>query len=233
MTSKKTTDLAVPAFTLVPYEPSDFLMPGEKLSPADLYRFKVPSGASGAFWELPDGQPSKAITAVILHASRTRTFWVTSIEDGGGDSPPDCSSNDAVFGHGLYGTMVGDDGVPVVSNANPSGKCESCPMAAYGSGKGDAQACREGVRMLLMLDGDPMPAVLNLPPGSLNSFKNYRMRILRPLGVNVQQTTTHITLMPAKSKTGIAYFEVHFELGDRLSDEATATVEGMRSMFPQ
>ena len=228
-------DLTVPAaqpFNLVPYEPDEYMLPGEKLSPRNLHTFKVPSGTSGPFFTMPDGTPAKTLSAVILHASRSRTYWVTSMEDGGGDNPPDCSSNDGIFGQGLYGTMMGEDGTPIVSNANPSGKCETCPMAQFGSGKGNAQACREGVRVLLLLDNDPLPAVLSVSPASIDAFFNYRMRVLRPLGIRPHETVTLISLVADKSKSGVAYFQVRFELGDKLDDASLAAVENMRAMFP-
>lgn len=219
-------------FAVTPYTGSDYLMPGEKLNIGDLYRFKTPSGTSGAFWQMPDGNPTKALTAVILHASRSRTYWVTSMEEGGGDSPPDCSSNDGINGDGLYGAMAGEDNTPVMSNANPSGKCETCPMAQYGSGRGDAQACREGVRLLLLLSNDPLPTMLNLPPSSLNSFRNYRLHVLQPLGIRPHTTTTVLTLVPAKSKGGVNYYEVHFDLGEALTPDQQAAVDGIRALFP-
>ena len=232
MTSKDKALTTATPFAVTTYTPSEYLLPGERLSLSDLYRFKVPSGTSGAFWQLPSGEPAKTLHAVILHASRSRTYWIKTIEDGGGDSPPDCSSNDAIHGDGLYGFMTNEQGEFIVSNANPTGECKTCPMAAFGSGKGEAQACREGVRMLLLLSNDPLPTVLNIPPASLGSFRNYRLHVLQPLSIQPYTTTTLISLLPTKSKSGgVAYYEVHFDLGEALTAPMQAAVDEIRGLF--
>jgi hypothetical protein len=189
---------------------------------------KVPA-AGGTFFELPDGNPAKQLHAVVMAFTVQRAFWNT--EFSGEGNPPDCSSVDNIHGIGLWGSQTAEDGTVTISNGNPGGKCATCPMAAFGSGKGNSQACRQITRMLLLLEGHPMPVILSVPPGSYDAFKTYRTTILRPLGIPPHRTTTRVSLVAAQSKTGIAYSQLHFELGGEVAPELQAQIDEARALL--
>ncbi len=97
---------------------------------SDLTRISFPSGKSTT-WVIPDIEAeggtieSKAINGIILMTQRTRQYWVTSYDDTGGGTPPDCSSEDGVTGRG-----------------NPSGDCNDCNFSQFDSTTG-RQECQE------------------------------------------------------------------------------------------
>lgn len=226
MAEKALTTTGSFALQLTGANDADYLAPGESLDITDLPRMKVPAGG-GLIWTLPSGEPAKTLNAVILAFHVTRAFWAGDYDGEG--VPPDCSSNDGIDGEGIYGRIVGEGGEVTMSNANPTGKCASCPMAAFGSGKGRAQACRVITRLLLLLENNPLPCVLNVPAGSYDAFKNYRTTVLRPLGIPPHATTTKISLVAAKSSTGIEYSQLRFDLGEPISEALVQQIVELRA----
>ena len=170
-----------------------------RLSLSDLPTVKVPAG--GALnWELPTGESTKTLEGVLVSYQETRAFW--NAEFSGGGSPPDCSSEDAVGGIGLFGKG---------SEANHTGECDGCPMAKWGSGKDNGQGCRLITRLFLLQEGSLVPTLVLLPPTGYKAARSYvRDRALLPPH-RMTAVLTKIGLTKAQSDGGIAYSTVLFD----------------------
>lgn len=208
----------VPAkdFAVLQEAPTDLMetiqtnMGDEEISPFDLDQVKVPSGGGSAF-EVPtlDGvEPQKELVGVIVYHKQARAYWSQGIEDGGGNTPPDCSSDDGKVGYG-----------------NPGGVCKTCPFAQFGSdSEGRGQACKQ-FRQIFLLPADAyLPMVVTVPPTSMKPVKNYLFR-LTSHRVPYYGVVTRIKLDKQKNATGIEYSQIQPELGERLGEEQ---VEAMR-----
>ena len=228
--SKALTTPAASSFALqlTSTDDSDYLAPGEKLSINDLPRIKVPAGG-GLIWTLPNGEPAKKLHAAIVAFHVNRAFW--NDEFSGENNPPDCSSHDGVNGVGLWGKDTAEDGTVTFAGGNPSGTCATCPMAVFGSGKGNAQACRQITSLLLVLEGEPTPVRLNVPAGSYQAFYRYRTQVLRPFGIPHYTVATDISLVAAKSSTKIDYAQMHFEMAEALDVGFVAQLMDFRKVF--
>jgi len=147
----------------------------DALGPNDLEQVKIPAGGATT-WELPSLEgpvAEKTLTGIILARRSTRRFWQESLDDADEASAPDCASDDAITGRGLYGPS---------STSNPSGSCKGCPMSQWGSGSEDGndrgpQACKENWLLYVLRPGSVLPTVLSLPPTSLKACKQYMVQL--------------------------------------------------------
>ena len=74
----------------------------EQITDRDLDRVTMPLGG-GLNWAIPtlDGEDSlKSLDGIIVHWSAPRAYWTSGMDEGGGSSPPDCSSSDGERGQG-------------------------------------------------------------------------------------------------------------------------------------
>lgn len=169
----------------------------EELNPvSDLEKIKTPSGGS-TLWEIPDMEEgvreAKELEGVIVHTKTVRLYWAESFDDSGGGTPPDCYSDDGVHG-------IGD----------PGGKCKDCPMSQWGSGpKGKGQACSQRRLLFVMLPDSILPALISVPPTSLQSARQYLVR-LAGRGMSAHSVFTKMTLTKDKNDGGISYSKINF-----------------------
>lgn len=140
-------------------------------SPTDLDRLTVPSGG-GTAWDIPDEDPERVVSGVVIHKQQTRSFWFKKRgEDGEEDGPPNCYSADGKVGVGVFGPG---------SDANPNGLCAECPMNVFGSsdtGSGNGKACKEQMQVFLLQPEMVLPIQVSLPPTSLKNWKKYMTRL--------------------------------------------------------
>jgi hypothetical protein len=150
----------------------------------------VPSGKAQKYrWEIPTLEGSEAvdeISGIIVFQKQTRAFWPQSIDDGGGNVPPSCSSPDAKFGFGKQWATREDP--------DPDGEprrvaCAQCPNAQFGSDGGRGQACKQTSQLFLLMETGFLPAVVQVPPTSLGAVKKY-MLALANAGVRYDQVVT-------------------------------------------
>lgn len=199
---------------------------GDALTERDLRRFVVPSGGGVAFnVETADGKTdvAKEIVAVIVSHQSRRSYWEKGIEDGGGNTPPDCSSPDGVHGVGKIADQYGKP-------------CAACPMAQFGTAKSKdgkparGQACSQKRALFLVTEGEILPSILNLPPTSLAAFKGYLAGLISARKP-ITGVVTKITLTKSKNAGGTEYAEASFEAIGTLDDEAIAKMTGFGAMF--
>ena len=181
---------------------------GDGLTARDLDRVKIPSGG-GAAWELPSlegGEVAKEFVGVVLLHKNARVFWKQGMEETGGNTPPDCASDDGEHG-------VGD----------PGGDCIKCPFAQFGSdirgGKG--QACKQLKQVFVIRPSNIIPLMLSLPPTSLGEAKKYFLRLAN-VGRHYSSVLTKFSLSKEKNGDGIEYSKVVMSKVADLSGEQTA-----------
>lgn len=191
---------------------------GQSIDEFDLTRLKVPSGG-GTAWEmetLTGTEHHTEISGIIVHHKRTRGFWPVSLDESDSSSPPSCSSPNAFIGYGKQWATKADpdpDGEPRRL------KCEECPNAQFGSGKGNGQACQEKAQIFLLRDESFLPIVMTLPAMSLSPIKKYLVA-LGSGGKHFSSIVTSFTLTKIGSG-GTAYSIVEPQLAAYLSpDEA-------------
>jgi len=176
---------------------------------------KVPSGGGMAF-DLPDEEVSKTIDCVIVNWHEMNLLWINQYD--GSKNPPDCVSNDGKEGEGY-----------------PGGNCKACGYNQF-SADGGGKSCKNIVRAYILVPGQIMPWVLNIPPSSLRAFHTYRKAMLlkaKPL----YMIRTQIGLEKQDSKGGIVYSGLTFKMVDVIdpsqkvaAKEYTGSVKGLARM---
>ena len=135
----------------------------DQITAQDLDRVTLPLGGA-TNWQIPtlEGEESlQYIDGIIVHHSTPRAYWETSLDEGEGSGPPDCSSEDSQVGVGT-----------------PGGDCFLCPFGQWGSAdKGAGKACKEK-RLLYILRADAiLPIVIQGPATSIGNIKKYMLRL--------------------------------------------------------
>lgn len=217
------------------------------ISEFDLDRVKVPAGGSTT-WAVPSlegEQEVKTIEGVIVFQRTVRSFWAQRMEESGGGSPPDCSSQDGLYGVGT--PKLGDIEHPDLSK-NPeirysvhgeeirSGRgfeCKYCPLAAFGSGANSrSQACKQSRLIFLIRAHSVLPLLIAAPPSSLRAVKQYMLR-LSGAGVPFYGAVTGFTLAKAKNADNIQYSEIVPSMVQRLGPEDTVKMRAVsRALAP-
>jgi hypothetical protein len=208
---------------------------GQEVSEFDLQRINVPSGKAQKYrFEIPTLEGSEAvdeISGIIVFQKQTRAFWPQSIDEGGGNVPPSCSSPDARHGFGKQWATATDP--------DPDGDprrvaCASCPNAQFGSDGGRGQACKQTSQLFLLMETGFLPAVVQVPPTSLNAVKKY-MLALANAGVRYDQVVTTLALEKRANAGGTEYAQIAPRLGGRLETEVAARAraygEALRPTF--
>lgn len=196
------------------------LAPGETLGVSNLPTIKIPSGG-GKNWEMPDGSAQAEIKGILVMRQPVRAYWSSAFTGGG--APPDCSSEDAVSGVGLFGKL---------SDGNPSGLCKECPMSKYGSGKDNGQGCRAITRLFLLTPEFAIPVMVTLPPTSFGPAQDFVV-LNAAQRKHVSSFETIIGLTQAQNKGGITYSVAMFKKGvDLAPEQAALTLKYAQEMAP-
>jgi hypothetical protein len=185
---------------------------GGQITEFDLQRAKVPTGGMTA-WVLPslDGEDEivNNIDGILVYHREPRAYWKQSIDEGGGNNPPDCSSTDGKVG-------VGD----------PGGDCATCPMAEWGSkdhGESRGQACKQMKLVFLLRPDSLLPMALFLPPTSIRPVRQYLLGLASE-GQHYSSAVTRLSLEKERSGDGIEYAKVKLTRLSTLGDAETRAV---------
>lgn len=185
----------------------------EELGPNDLDRIRVPSGGALA-WSIPDideGEKSaKTIEGVMLMYRTARAYWSVGMDEGGGNLPPDCSSQDGKHGGGT-----------------PGGICKDCPLNQFGSGKGRGKACKEMRLVFFLMPGSLLPSVVVMPPTSISSLKKYLGRLTNN-ALSYRRVVTSISLNGTQNKDGIKYAQAVFDVAKSGKDRLILDTESAK-----
>lgn len=192
-------------------------------------KVKIAPGGIGQF--LVGDTTEKSFIAVVAISQKIRGYWP---ETGTGNAPI-CSSPDG--SHGYFDSELSDDrftmaakarvphpGIIALSEKKPIPEaisCVSCPMNQWGSEhqrrEGKGKACKEMRRLLLLIDGYAMPAVLALPPTSIKAWDNYCSALAAKRGAYFA-VKTKFELDSAKAASGETYNLVKLGVSDRITD---------------
>jgi len=151
-------------------------------------RVKIAPGGIGQFL-VGEGETVKTFTAIVAISQKIRGYWPGS----GTGNAPLCSSPDGV--RGFFATDPDGDQIRDATTAKQphpairiydAGQpvpdifgCASCPLNQWGSehqrrgGEGRGKACKEMRRLLLLIDGWALPALMSLPPTSIRPWDAY------------------------------------------------------------
>lgn len=179
---------------------------GENISASQLRRILMPSGRNTSF-EIsdvtgPSYAPSMQVIVVYQHPHRA--WWEKGLDEGGGSTPPDCSSPDAVTGF-IHPESVTQD-------QECGGECDSCPKAKFGSASdGRRQACKLMRRLFIMPKGAVIPSILDLPPTSLQNYRDF-MTAMTNKALPYHAAILEIGLEKSQSKGKVDYSKATFKL---------------------
>lgn len=188
------------------------------LTPQDLERIKIPSGGQLA-WEVPGLEGPeylKSFEAVILWQNTSRVYWKSGLEEGNGNTPPDCNSRDGVTGVGA-----------------PGGLCAACPLNQFDTGKnGKGKACKEQKPLFIFRPTDAIPLVIPIPPSSLKEVKKYMIK-LAAQQKGYWQVVTRFELVAASNAQGIKYAQAKLTFaGDLPADQVASFTALRQQMIP-
>lgn len=179
-----------------------------------LTRITVPA-AGGRYFSFSDDTgdmpPVNAFECVILSAEFHKAYWEKGFGEGG-DKAPSCRSDDGISGWDL-------DGLEHV--------CKTCPRNRMGSRDGGrGKACRDSVRLMVMLEGEAMPAEVKVPTMSKDNYIKYVAGVLVPKGLQPWQVTTKLSIMKATNANGVDYSQIMFNCTGRVNDEEIKALMG-------
>lgn len=216
----KTEDVAVAPFALSEMRAiyTEILAAQEEVGGTILYRAKIPSGGAKAF-EIVTGNDDtdtsvQKLVGVVIHSQKCNARFD---EDTRG-LPPVCASPDGVIGI--------EGGVEHV--------CADCPFNRFGTAKngtGTGKACKNMIRLYMMVEGSPIPIVLSLPPTSIEGWRNYRLGVLGPRQLKPYEVVTELSLTVKSNRAGDQYAIVKPRLIGRLSDADKANAAFFASGF--
>lgn len=177
-------------------------------------RIKIPAGG-GLAYEVPSDNPDnpdmvKEFKAVILYHHPVHAYYKEKYT--GGNTPPDCASNDGQTGLEMETGEVKN--------------CSECPFNKFGSGESGGKACKQKRRLYILRPDEALPVILSIPTCSLNDFSKYITRLLSR-GNRSNSVVTKFSLKKAQNVGGISYSQVVLAVDRKLTPEEAAIVENL------
>lgn len=214
----KTEAVAVAPFALSEMRAiyTEILAAQEEVGGTILYRAKIPSGGAKSF-EIVTGNDDtdtsvQKLVGVVIHSQKCNARFD---EDTRG-LPPVCASSDGVIG--LEGEV--------------EHVCADCPFNRFKTAKkGTGKACKNMIRLYMMVEGSPIPIVVSLPPTSIEGWRNYRLGVLGPRQLKPYEVVTELSLTAETNRAGDRYSVVRPKLIGRLSDADKANAAFFASGF--
>jgi len=165
----------------------------DRITDRDLDRITVPLGG-GVTWTVPtlEGEETvRTLDGIIVHWTKPRAYWSTGMEVGGGNTPPDCSSNDGVTGYG-----------------EPGGDCETCHLNLFPArGAGGGKPCKEKRMLFMLQSSDLLPIVIQAPSTSIQPIRQY-FRRLASNNAPYWSVVTSLSLEKAQSGSGFTFSRI-------------------------
>jgi hypothetical protein len=188
----------------------------------DLNMLRVPSQGKEQ-WEVHgnDGKPTlqDEVRGVIIAMHNTRSYWSAGLDQGGGEAPPDCTSNDGITGTG-----------------NPGGPCHECKFSKWGSDlnqdgtPGKGQACKLQLHVYLMPSNQErrLPTLVIFPPTSLRSSRSFMANLI-DTGMDLHSTEVVLTLKQYPNP--FKHSRIQLALGERLTPNQIEAVKSYADSF--
>jgi hypothetical protein len=225
-------------------------VPGARLGEHDMPRFKVPSGGN-TIWMIPNpgGKPiaSEEVVGIWLDWGYRGYLWPYVQPSG---TKPYLLTHDAIHAYRV-GDKIGDLSPEILEamlrSEVDAGTGEyhewfdwvapedggSNLYAAWGSGhNGYGKRIKEYMRLVLLLPGNMIPTVLNVPPGSLGAFKQMQLA-LRNRGKAFYQFEIKMSLDCKPSKSGTDFAQIKFELGPEVPPDQLPEIKRLRATLPK
>ena len=202
-------------------------------------RIKFPSGGMMAF-SVDDSDTLKPpVKAIIAVSQKARAFWPAKDTAG---QPPLCSSPDAVGGifdphsEQVRAAAAMEFRHPALDTLDPQQavgpwRCATCPLAEWGSGNGRGQACKSLRRLIVLVEGWTMPAIMTLPPTSVKAFDTYASACARTRGQAYFTAWTRIELAQETNPAGIKFSVAKFSVDKALNESELAAVIEVRHQY--
>lgn len=198
---------------------------GSDLTPFDFDTIKIPAGG-GTVWMVPtpdsEEEPVKELEGIIIHQSDPRAYWRSSLEDSGGGSPPDCSSDNSNTGFGKRND----------EEEEGSHDCGTCSLSKFGSDGKRGQACKQMKNIFMLRKDTILPIVLQLPPTSLGAAKKYLIRLCA-YSIPAEGVITSWKLEKAQNQDGIGYSKAVPSSNGRLDEKEYAAVKAYAANLRQ
>lgn len=205
-------------------------------------RLKFPTGGQVGSFVLSDGDTLRApVEMIVVVAQKARAYWPSKKTLG---KPPLCSAPDGVAGRfdvnateqikTALGNQVRHPALLTtdIATASAPWECASCPLAQWesvGDG-GRGQACKAMRKLLVIVKGWSMPAVLTLPPTSIKVWDTFASG-MRQRGQAYFTRWLAVDVMPATSGDGTTYAVIQMKAGTPLSDGEAAEVISLRHQY--
>lgn len=208
-------------------------------------RVKIAPGGIGQF--LVGDDTAKSFVAVVAISQKIRGYWATS----GTGAAPTCSSpngmtgyfNDACSPEEFQAAAQAQMAHPFVvaqslgNQRERATDCSTCPLSQWGSehqrragGPGKGKACKEMRRLLLLIDGWAMPAIMSLPPTSIRAWDAYCSGHAAKRGAYFA-VKTRFELDIAKAAGGEAYNVIKVSAAGALDIEQVRMVSAIRQQY--
>jgi len=204
-------------------------------------RIKFPSGGMMAFSVDETDTLKPPVKAIIAVSQKARAFWPAKDTAG---QPPLCASPDGM--HGVFDAASDQvkaaltlpyrhPALAEVEEGKATGpwSCADCPMAAWGSGNGRGQACKSLRRLIVLVEGWSMPAIMTLPPTSIKAFDTYASAMARTRGQAYFTAWTRIELVQETNAAGIKFSVAKFGVDKPLTEAELAAVIDVRHQFAE
>lgn len=204
-------------------------------------RIKFPSGGMLAFSVDDTDTLKPPVKAIIAVSQKARAFWPAKDTAG---QPPLCASPDGVLGvfDPTSAQVQAAAALPFrhlalaeIDEGRAAGPwaCAECPMAQWGSGNGRGQACKSLRRLIVLVDGWSMPAIMTLPPTSIKAFDTYASAMARTRGQAYFTAWTRIELVQETNPAGIKFSAAKFGVDKPLTEAELAAVIDIRHQFAE
>jgi hypothetical protein len=204
-------------------------------------RIKFPSGGMMAF-SVDDSDTLKPpVRAIIAVSQKARAFWPAKDTAG---QPPLCSSPDGLAGifdpgseqvKAAAGMEARHPALNTIDAQKAVGpwECASCPLAQWGSGGGRGQACKSLRRLIVLVEGWTMPAIMTLPPTSVKAFDVYASACARTKGGAYFTQYTRIELAQETNGAGIKFSVAKFSADKPLTEAELSAVIDVRHQYAE
>lgn len=202
-------------------------------------RIKFPSGDVKAFVTNDGDMLKPPFTAIIAVAQKARAFWPGKDTAG---QPPLCASPDGVQGlfnfeqdGQAYDASLLPVQHPALAHQGAAMRgpwdCASCPLSQWGSGGGRGQMCKSLRRLILLVEGWSMPAIMTVPPTSTKVFDLYASAAARERGCAYFTLRTKFSLDQAVSGSGVKYSVLKLDQGNKLEPDQISAVIEIRKQY--
>ena len=204
-------------------------------------RIKFPSGGMTVFSVDDTDTLKPPVKAIIAVSQKARAFWPAKDTAG---QPPLCSSPDGTVGafdptsdqvQAAAGLAFRHPALDALDDSDAVGpwNCVECPLNQWGSGNGRGKACKDLRRLIVLVEGWTMPAILTLPPTSVKAFDTYASAQARTRGNAYFTGWTRIELVQETNPAGIKFSVAKFSVEKPLTDAELAAVIDVRHQFAE